>query len=121
VALVAEVAVSGPRPARLQRLHPDGSAATPTPTSASVATATTSLPVWQPHFCVLLQDEQTLTAYRSEELAVSRRAISPKGIVQFWSCNKAVANVFPHKAEPSSVIRTGQYLLDYKYMHYMRS
>ena len=26
---------------------------------------------WEPHFCVLLQDEQTLTAYRSEELAVS--------------------------------------------------
>ncbi|XP_034248338.1 ras GTPase-activating protein raskol-like [Thrips palmi] len=25
---------------------------------------------WEPHFCVLLQDEQTLTAYRSEELAV---------------------------------------------------
>ena len=38
--------------------------------------------------------------------------ISPKGIVQFWSCNKAVANVFPHKAEPSSATRTGQYLLD---------
>ena len=26
---------------------------------------------WEPHFCVLLQDEQTLTAYRSEEMAVS--------------------------------------------------
>jgi len=39
-------------------------------------------------------------------------AISPKGIVQFWSCNKAVANVFPHKAEPSSATKTGQYLLD---------
>jgi len=38
--------------------------------------------------------------------------ISPKGILQFWSCNKAVANVFPHKAEPSSATRTGQYLLD---------
>jgi len=38
--------------------------------------------------------------------------ISTKGIVQFWSCNKAVANVFPHKAEPSSATRTGQYLSD---------
>jgi len=37
---------------------------------------------------------------------------SPKGIVRFWSCNKAVTNVFPHKAEPSSAFRTGQYLLD---------
>lgn len=26
---------------------------------------------WEPFFCVLLQDEQTLTAYRSEELSVS--------------------------------------------------
>ncbi|RZF36834.1 hypothetical protein LSTR_LSTR012712 [Laodelphax striatellus] len=25
---------------------------------------------WEPYFCVLLQDEQTLTAYRSEELAI---------------------------------------------------
>ncbi|XP_039287761.1 ras GTPase-activating protein raskol-like [Nilaparvata lugens] len=25
---------------------------------------------WEPYFCVLLQDEQTLTAYRSEELAL---------------------------------------------------
>ena len=39
-------------------------------------------------------------------------ASSPKGIVQFWSCNKAVTNVFPHKAEPSSATRTGQYILD---------
>jgi len=38
--------------------------------------------------------------------------ISPKGIVHFWSCNKAVAYVFPHKAEPSSAIRTVQDLLD---------
>ena len=29
------------------------------------------------------------------------RTISPKGIVRFWSCHKAVANVFPQKAEPS--------------------
>lgn len=27
-------------------------------------------PQWEPHFCVLLQDEQTLTAYKSEELSV---------------------------------------------------
>lgn len=26
---------------------------------------------WEPYFCVLLQDEQTLTAYRSEELSVN--------------------------------------------------
>lgn len=26
---------------------------------------------WEPYFCVLLQDEQTFTAYRSEEMAVS--------------------------------------------------
>jgi len=38
--------------------------------------------------------------------------ISPKAIVRFWSCNKAVANVFLHKAEPSSATGTGQYLLD---------
>ncbi|XP_037081929.1 ras GTPase-activating protein raskol-like, partial [Pollicipes pollicipes] len=25
---------------------------------------------WEPYFCVLLQDEQTLTAYRSEEMAI---------------------------------------------------
>nr|CAD7194833.1 unnamed protein product [Timema douglasi] len=25
---------------------------------------------WEPYFCVLLQDEQTLTAYRSEELSI---------------------------------------------------
>jgi len=37
---------------------------------------------------------------------------NPKGIVQFWSCNKAVAKVFPHKAELSIATRTGQYLLD---------
>ena len=38
--------------------------------------------------------------------------ISPKGSVQLWSCDKVVAYVFPHEAEPSSAIRTGQYLLD---------
>jgi len=38
--------------------------------------------------------------------------VSPKGSVQFWSCDKVVAYVFPHKAEPSSAIRTGQYILD---------
>lgn len=27
---------------------------------------------WEPCYCVLLQDEQTLTAYRSEDMAVSR-------------------------------------------------
>jgi len=42
--------------------------------------------------------------------------ISPKGIVQFWSCNKASANVFPHKTEPSSATRTGQYILDRLYI-----
>jgi hypothetical protein len=26
---------------------------------------------WEPFFCVLLQDEQTFTTYRSEEMAVS--------------------------------------------------
>jgi len=41
--------------------------------------------------------------------------ISPKGIFRFWSCNKAVAIVFPHKAEPSSAARTGQYFLDCLY------
>ena len=34
-----------------------------------------------------------------------------KNIVQFWSCNKAVVNVFPHKAEPSCATRTGRYVL----------
>jgi len=38
--------------------------------------------------------------------------IRPKGIVQFWSCNKAVAYVLPHKTEPTSATRTGQYLFD---------
>jgi len=38
--------------------------------------------------------------------------ISPKGIVLLWSCNKAVAYVFPYKAEPSSATRMGQNLLD---------
>ena len=38
--------------------------------------------------------------------------ISPKGIVWFRSCNKAVAYVFLHKAEPSSATGTGQDLLD---------
>ncbi|XP_049806709.1 uncharacterized protein LOC126249101 [Schistocerca nitens] len=28
------------------------------------------LVAWEPYFCVLLQDEQTLTAYRSEELSI---------------------------------------------------
>jgi len=40
------------------------------------------------------------------------RTIRPKNTVQFWSCNKTVANVFPHRVEPSSVTKTGQYLLD---------
>jgi len=39
------------------------------------------------------------------------RTFSPKGIVQFWSCNKAVASAFPHKAEPSSA--TGQYIVQF--------
>ncbi|PSN50521.1 hypothetical protein C0J52_14358 [Blattella germanica] len=30
------------------------------------------LVAWEPYFCVLLQDEQTLTAYRSEELSYIR-------------------------------------------------
>lgn len=30
---------------------------------------------WEPYFCVLLQDEQTLTAYRSEELSVRTKDI----------------------------------------------
>ena len=30
---------------------------------------------WEPYFCVLLQDEQTLTAYRSEEMAVSTQTM----------------------------------------------
>lgn len=30
---------------------------------------------WEPCYCVLLQDEQTLTAYRSEDMAVSRLSI----------------------------------------------
>jgi len=29
------------------------------------------LVTWEPYYCVLLQDEQTFTAYRSEEMAVS--------------------------------------------------
>ncbi|XP_037079588.1 uncharacterized protein LOC119100615 [Pollicipes pollicipes] len=47
------------RPVRLghlgsQRVHDDG----------------VPLVNWQPFFCVLLQDEQSLTAYRSEEMAI---------------------------------------------------
>jgi len=38
--------------------------------------------------------------------------ISLKDIVKFWSSNKAVANVFPHKVEPSCTTRTGLYLLE---------
>ena len=38
--------------------------------------------------------------------------ISPKGIVQFWSFNKAVVNVLPHKAEPSCATTTGENFLD---------
>ena len=30
-----------------------------------------SLVTWEPYYCVLLQDDQTFTAYRSEEMAVS--------------------------------------------------
>jgi len=41
---------------------------------------------------------------------------SPKGMVRFWTCYKAVANVFPNKAEPSCTTRTGQYLLDCWYL-----
>jgi len=36
---------------------------------------------------------------------------SPKCIVQFWLCNKAAVNVFPHKADPCCAIRIGHYLL----------
>lgn len=32
---------------------------------------------WEPCYCVLLQDEQTLTAYRSEDMAVSTLSPSP--------------------------------------------
>lgn len=32
---------------------------------------TASEACWEPCYCVLLQDEQTLTAYRSEDMAVS--------------------------------------------------
>jgi len=41
-----------------------------------------------------------------------RPTVSPKGTVRFWSRNKAVANAFPYRAEPSSVTRTRQYRLD---------
>jgi len=36
-----------------------------------------------------------------DKLKLFSGTISPKGIVRFWSCSKAVVNVFPHKAEPS--------------------
>jgi len=36
--------------------------------------------------------------------------IRPRGIVQYWSCDKAVVNVIPQTAQPSSATRTGQYL-----------
>jgi len=49
------------------------------------------------------------------EMVLAVGTISPKGFVQFYSCNKAVAYVFPHEAEPSSATRTGQYLLDCYY------
>ena len=35
-------------------------------------------------------------------MSFETRCISPKGIVQFWTCNKAVANAFLYKAELSS-------------------
>jgi len=38
--------------------------------------------------------------------------ICPKIIVWLWSFNKAVANVFSHKAEASRAIRIGHLLLD---------
>ena len=49
----------------------------------------------------------------SDFLHESLSNISPKGIVRFRSCNKAVAYVFSQKTEPSSATRTGQYLLDW--------
>ncbi|KAF0287448.1 hypothetical protein FJT64_014142 [Amphibalanus amphitrite] len=33
---------------------------------------------WEPYFCVLLQDEQTLTAYRSEEMAADGQRCRPR-------------------------------------------
>lgn len=41
------------------------------PVAASPGKERLPLVAWEPFFCVLLQDEQTLTAYRSEELSVS--------------------------------------------------
>ncbi|KAK6641233.1 hypothetical protein RUM44_012942 [Polyplax serrata] len=38
--------------------------------SNSVKETRIPLVTWEPYFCVLLQDEQTLTAYRSEELSI---------------------------------------------------
>ena len=41
---------------------------------------------WEPYFCVLLQDEQTLTAYRSEEMAVSTRPLTPTHTHTLMTC-----------------------------------
>ena len=40
------------------------------------------------------------------------RSEHAEGNIRFWSCDKAVVNVFPHKVEPFCATRTRQYLLD---------
>jgi len=61
--------------------------------------------------CRGIQKCPLLGGVRYWEVSVSRgfTALS----VRFSSCNKAVVNVFPHKAEPYYATRTGQYLSDY--------
>jgi len=59
------------------------------------------------------QNRHGTTLKRGWSLQDRLSTISPNGtgIGLLWSCNKAVANVFPY-AEPSCATRTGQYLLD---------
>ena len=53
---------------------------------------------WEPYFCVLLQDEQTFTAYRSEEMAV-RNLFHPKQknyTVLFLRCHLVADEMCAH-------------------------
>ncbi|KAL0275728.1 UNVERIFIED_CONTAM: hypothetical protein PYX00_003500 [Menopon gallinae] len=50
--------------------HPDKELQIGHKPSNAVKDSRIPLVTWEPYFCVLLQDEQTLTAYRSEELSI---------------------------------------------------
>ncbi|XP_046404023.1 ras GTPase-activating protein raskol isoform X2 [Ischnura elegans] len=54
----------------LLRIFPDKEAVTGHRPSNALKDDKVPLVAWEPYFCVLLQDEQTLTAYRSEEMSI---------------------------------------------------